>query len=179
VTQPTPAGPPVQPAAAIRIRGYQPGDAAPFRALNEEWIEAYFSMEDPDREVLGDPERFILRDGGRILMAVDGNRAVGCCALVAEGGGVYELVKMAVTPAYRGRGLGRRLLVEAIRVAREIGARRVWLGSNRKLAEALHLYEAMGFRPCAPPHASPYARADVFMEMELSREGATSATGGP
>jgi putative acetyltransferase len=167
VSQQTSPGSVAEPAVAIEIRDFRPGDAVAFRTLNEEWIEACFRLEDADREVLGDPEGAILRPGGRILMTVDGQRPVGCCALVAEGDGVYELVQMAVTPAYRARGLGRRLLQHATQVAHEVGARRLWLGSNRKLADALHLCESFGFRPCPPPHASPYARADVFMEMVL------------
>ena len=171
LTQPSPGPLPAR-VETVDIRDFVADDAAAFRSLNEEWIRAYFSIEAPDIEVLGDPEGAILRPGGRILMAVAGAQPVGCCALLAEGDRVYELAKMAVAPAWRGRGLGRRLLRQVLATAREMGARRVWLGSNRRLADALHLYESIGFRACPPPHASPYSRADVFMEMDLAPEAA-------
>jgi len=47
--------------------------------------------------------------------------------------------------------------------------RRLYLESNTRLAPALRLYEPAGFRHL-PPHArsvSPYARADVFMDLLL------------
>jgi N-acetylglutamate synthase-like GNAT family acetyltransferase len=85
------------------------------------------------------------------------------------GNGVYELSKMAVSPAMRGRGIGRRLLEHTIAEARAIGATGLFLGSNSILKDAVHLYESLGFRH-VPPEKLPemhYARANVFMEMAL------------
>src|SRR5262245_51368535 len=127
--------------ASITIRTFEPGDAEAFRRLNEEWILEYFRLEDPDRVVLGHPEPEILKPGGQILMAVDGGVAVGCCALLAEGDGVFELAKMAVTEGYRGQGLGRRILERAVETARAMGARRLRLSTNHTLENAIHLYE--------------------------------------
>ena len=76
---------------------------------------------------------------------------------------------LAVAPAAQGQGLGRRLLEAAIARARELGATSLFLGSNRRLAPAVHLYEAVGFRhvPRERIGPMPYDRADVFMELEL------------
>ena len=53
---------------------------------------------------------------------------------------------MAVSPEMRGLGIGRRLLQHAITQAKRIGARSLFLGSNAKLENAVHLYESVGFR---------------------------------
>lgn len=66
----------------IYIREFQPGDECRFRELNEEWITRHFKLEQADEEKLGDPRGEILSHGGRILLAFDGDRAVGCCALI-------------------------------------------------------------------------------------------------
>ena len=161
--------------APFEIRPFQPGDAAAFSALNEAWISKHFGMEERDHINLGNPEGTILAVGGHILMAYDGSRPVGCCALIPEhhpdspGATQFELAKMAVAEDIRGRGLGRRILLETIALARTLGARRLTLGSNRKLAEAVHLYESVGFHHLAPERrpATLYARANVFMEMNL------------
>ena len=125
--------------------------------LNEEWITRYFTLEKMDRETLGDPEKKILEKGGYIFMAYAGDQAVGCVALIPIGNGVYELSKMAVSPELRGLGIGRRLLQHAIAQAKRIGARSLFLGSNAKLENAVHLYESVGFRHVAPGEHSAHA----------------------
>ncbi len=154
----------------LEIRSLLPGgDAAAFRALNEEWIKRHFTLEARDIETLEDPDRLILQKGGFVFLAYAANEPVGCAALIALGGGVYELAKMAVAPHLRGRGLGRRVLLHAIEHARSLGAKSLFLGSSTKLPAAVHLYESAGFRhvPAEELPPMPYTRADVFMAMQL------------
>ena len=164
------SGAPVDSPNTIEIRSLAPDDdAAPFRTLNEEWITRYFTLEAKDIETLSDPEQSILQKGGHIFMAYAGAEGVGCVALIPMRNGVYEVAKMAVSPQLRGRGIGRRLLQHAIAQARSIGARSLFLGSNTRLKDAVHLYESVGFRHVKPETLppTPYSRADVFMEMSL------------
>ena len=91
---------------------------------------------------------------------------MGCCALIPVRPGVLELAKMAVAEESRGLGIGRKVLEATVAKAREMGATLLVLGTNKKLENAVHLYESVGFRHL-PPEPSPYARADVFMEMVL------------
>ena len=155
---------------AVEIRSLAPDDdATAFRTLNEEWITRYFTLEAKDRETLNDPVNSILLKGGHIFMAYAGAEAVGCVALIPMRDGVYELSKMAVSPHLRGRGLGRRLLQHALVQAKSLGAKSLFLGSNTRLRDAVHLYESVGFRHVKPEALppTPYSRADVFMEMQL------------
>lgn len=156
----------------ITFRLYQQGDALAFRELNEAWIARYFRLEEPDRIQLGDPEGYILRRGGQIVMAMAGEERIGCCALIFIKPGVFEVAKMAVSESYRGHGIGRKLLQYTIEQARALGAHTLELASNRKLADAVHLYESLGFRhlPAEQVAPSAYVRADVFMEMKLAGE---------
>ena len=144
-------------------------DAEAFRTLNEEWITRYFALEEKDRATLGDPQTTILDKGGRIFMVHRAGRSIGCVALIPEEDGVYELSKMAVAPELRGLGIGRMLLEYAVAQAKAMGARSLYLGSSTKLANAVHLYESVGFVHVAPERLPPaeYTRADVFMEMLL------------
>ena len=154
----------------IEIRPLTTGeDSTAFRTLNEEWITRYFTLEKMDRETLGDPEKMILQKGGRIFLVYLGAEAVGCVALIPIGNSVYELSKMAVSPKLRGLGIGRRLLEHAVTQARLMGAKCLFLASNKKLENAVHLYESIGFRHVAPERIPPmpYTRANVFMEMPL------------
>ena len=161
---------PTQLATQITLRELQPGeDPTPFRLLNEEWITALFALEPHDVEVLNNPETHILSLGGHIYFADSDGETIACVALIPTTEGVYEVSKMAVSPKMRGRGIGRTLLEHAIAQARLLGATSLFLGSSKKLANAVHLYESIGFRHVAPDPLiqAIYARADVFMEMSF------------
>jgi putative acetyltransferase len=151
----------------VQLRPFEPGDAVAFRQLNEAWIEKHFKLEQPDHEALGDPVGYILEPGGHIFVACAEDRVIGCCALIRVRAGVFEVAKMAVAEEYRGRGVGRKLLAFVIEQARALGATLLKLESSDKLANAVHLYESLGFHHL-PPEPSPYARANVFMELQLA-----------
>ena len=155
---------------AIKIRPLRDeADAIAFRTLNEEWIAQLFTIEPKDREVLESPEESVLRKGGHVFLVYAGDDAIGCAALIPLGSNVYELSKMAVSPKRRGLGIGRKLIEHVIAEARNIGAKRLVLGSSTKLPNAVHLYESVGFLHVPPDKIPPlpYARTDVFMEMPL------------
>ena len=148
-----------------------PAHAQPWKRLNEAWIGANFAIEAKDREVLDDPQGRIVAKGGHILMLLDGEGddapAIGCIALIPMADGGFEVAKMAVADSHKGRGLGRALMAACVERARTAGAPRLYLETNSKLAPALGLYRSFGFVQIEPPEPSPYARADVVMELRL------------
>jgi len=151
----------------LLVRAFQPGDEAAFRDINLEWIERFFAVEAKDREVLGNPQKYILDPGGAILLAVDGDRPIGAVALMVIGEGSVELAKMGVRPEAQGKGAGRMLVSAAVAKAREMGMRRVYIETNSALGPALKLYRDAGFQPLKDRVPSPYARADVQLELLL------------
>jgi len=155
-------------ADSIRIVPYRPDLAPAFAELNRQWIEGLFRMETADRLVLDHPEAEILAPGGQIFFAMDGDSAVGTAAAIPTAPGTFELAKMAVSPAYRGRGLGERLGRAVIAYCRDARAKLVYLETNSSLANAIRLYHRLGFVHATPPHHSGYARADVYMELTIA-----------
>ena len=151
----------------LTILPYAPAHAAAFRDLNRAWIKRYFTLEPHDVEMLDDPEGYILQGGGHILMAELDGQIVGTVALIREAPDRYELAKMAVTDAAQGRGVGRALGEAAIEKARELNAKRLVLESNRRLAPALALYRSLGFREVPLLPDTPYARADIRLELDV------------
>lgn len=151
----------------MEIVEFEPRYAEAFRVLNEAWISKHFTLEAKDREVLEDPQGKILGKGGRIFMALQDGRPVGCVALIRMPDGGYEVAKMTVSEEARGTGLGRRLMERCIEAGREAGAPRLYLETNSSLGPALSLYRAMGFRDLAPSQTE-YARCDVWMERLLT-----------
>ena len=153
----------------VKIRDFEPGDEVAFRLLNVEWITRYFELEAKDRDALEAPHRTILERGGRILFAVHGGEPVGCCSMLPLAVGEFEIGKMAVTERCQRAGIGRKVLEAAIERARADGATRLYLETNEILTPARRLYESVGFRPVPPERVtpSPYARANVYLEMFL------------
>jgi hypothetical protein len=97
-------------APRIVIRDFEPADAVAFRDINFDWIERFFAVEAKDRETLEQAQARIIDPGGAILMAVEGDAALGCVALIVIDEDTVELAKMGVRPAAQGRraDAGRR-----------------------------------------------------------------------
>ena len=145
---------------------FSPVHQAAFKQINVDWISDSFTVEPHDLEQLDHPEIYILPNGGEILLAQRGETIVGTVAMIRTAPDEFELAKMGIAKEARGLGIGRLLCEAAIAYARQMGARRVWLESNKKATVAVQLYERVGFVHI-PLRNSPYARADVHMELVL------------
>jgi N-acetylglutamate synthase-like GNAT family acetyltransferase/DNA-binding MarR family transcriptional regulator len=137
-----------------------------FKDLNVEWINKYFKMEEADLKYLDHPENNILKKGGYIVMALHRNKPVGTCALVKMDKETFELAKMAVSPGYRGKGIGSLLCRHAMDKAKELGGKKLYLESNTILKPAIDLYYKMGFKKVSG-QPSPYERCNIQMECAL------------
>jgi len=154
-------------AAGLTILGYADTLAPLFRDINAQWIESMYQMEQADRELLENPRARIIDQGGDILfVAAEGLGVVGTCALRKTAEGQYELTKMGVLESARGRKAGEFLLKAVIARAERLGAKRLYLLSNRKSAAAVHLYEKLGFAHDAgimQEFGARYERCNVAM----------------
>jgi len=150
----------------LNIIEYSSQHQPDFRSLNLEWLDKYNLTESHDLMVLDDPQATILDRGGFIWLAISDNKVVGSAALMKEHEGEYELAKMAVTAAYRGKGISKLLIETCLAKAKEIGAKKLSLFSNHQLQTALKLYEKYGFYYVEVEN-SPFETADVKMELVL------------
>ncbi|NOW47362.1 ribosomal protein S18 acetylase RimI-like enzyme [Novosphingobium sp. SG751A] len=151
----------------LRLREFSDDLARDFHDINAQWINAMFSLEATDREVLENPRARIIEPGGAILFVeAPGLGVVGACALQKTGPSSFELTKMGVRESARGLKAGEFLLDAMIARAGDMGADPLYLLTNRKCAAAIHLYEKLGFNHDAEIMASygaRYARCDVAM----------------
>ncbi|SEF20703.1 Acetyltransferase (GNAT) family protein [Amycolatopsis pretoriensis] len=95
-----------------------------------------------------------LAPASRFLLARDGSRAIGCCAVEPVSPGVYELKRMFVAPDVRGTGVSTALVAESERLARSDGGVLIRLETGVRQPAAMRLYERAGYRrvPNFPPH---------------------------
>jgi ribosomal protein S18 acetylase RimI-like enzyme len=82
---------------------------------------------------------------GRLWVAEGDGHVVGAVGLTGISPQVGQLRWFLVDAAWRGHGLGRRLLDTALAFARESGYERVVLETFAELRGAAHLYRAAGF----------------------------------
>lgn len=147
--------------------GYQNEYAQAFAELNYEWIEKYYSVEPHDREILDDPQVYIIDKGGQIFFALEAGEPVGTVALIRTGASVFELAKMAVSPEAQGKGIGALLISACIDYSAVQGIDEIILESNTRQEAALHLYRKAGFEEIELDPNSPYTRANIRMRLAL------------
>ncbi|WP_413294227.1 GNAT family N-acetyltransferase [Bdellovibrio sp. HCB185ZH] len=146
---------------------YKPEYHQAFVELNKEWIEHYFRLETMDLLQLNQAKESILNTGGEIFFILDGASAIATCAMVPHGKNSYELAKMAVSPKYKGQGLGDLLMETAIAWARHKGATEITLLSNTILEPAISLYKKHGFQTVHLGAHPDYERCNIEMKLSL------------
>lgn len=155
-------------APAMTIRDFSDDLARAFHDINAAWIAQMFALEENDITLLENPRELIVDKGGAVLFAQTPDLGVvGTCAIMRMKDGWFELTKMGVLEAARGRKVGEFLLAAALERAKAMGvADRLYLLTNRKCGPAIHLYEKLGFQHDAEIMAlfgARYERCDVAM----------------
>lgn len=94
---------------------------------------------------------------GLFVVATLRGDPVGCGALKLHRGQPAEIKRMWVDRAARGLGVGRRLLADLEARARDAGATKVRLDTNRTLVEAIAMYRSTGYTEVPAFNDEPYA----------------------
>ncbi|MFW6154209.1 MAG: N-acetyltransferase family protein [Planctomycetota bacterium] len=107
---------------------------------------------DPARQQRGLTALMTEAPAARVWVAEAAGRVVGMCQVqrkisTAEGGRIGEIEDVIVDPAWRGRGVGRRLLDTLEAWAAAEGLLRLHLLADRHNTGALGFYERLGWAP--------------------------------
>jgi len=101
------------------------------------------------------------------LVARSDGMALGCAAVVDAARDWSEIKRMFVSPAARGKGVGRLLLRQLQSIARQQGKSFLRLETGIKQPEALALYRSHGFKEIAAFGNYRPDPLSLFMEMAL------------
>jgi len=150
----------------VAIIPFSPIYKEAIKTLNLEWLKKYFRVEPKDEIVLSNPQGQIIDKGGMIFYAQYNEIIVGTVSLIKIDNTTFELSKMAVQDGLQGLGIGKKLILHCLAVAKENGMEKLILYSNRKLLPAIHLYEKYGFLE-VPLEDGVYERADIKMKRTI------------
>lgn len=104
---------------------------------------------------------------GLVLIARHDGDAIGCGGIKLQQPEIAEIKRMWVAPHMRGRGIGRQLLLALESCAVRAGKPIARLDSNERLAAALAMYRAHGYREIAPFNAEPFATHWLEKQLDL------------
>lgn len=98
-------------------------------------------LADPSRELVG---QYI--ESGECGIAEDEDKIVGVYVLVKLGVTTMEIINIAVDELMHGRGIGKKLMGDAIQTAKVLGCKRLEVGTGNSSMGQLVFYQKCGFR---------------------------------
>jgi putative acetyltransferase len=143
----------------VTIAAERPDSAVAAELIAE--LEAYLVPMYPAESRHGYDVEKLLREGVAFFVVRSGDGVAGCGGVQIVGSEYGEIKRMYVRPAYRGQGLGRRMLDHLAAHTRAQGLDRLRLETGIHQREAIRLYEGYGFRripPFGPYREDPLSR---------------------
>jgi GNAT superfamily N-acetyltransferase len=144
-----------------------PDDVDIVRTLLREYAAALpvdLDFQDFEAEVATLPGKYA-RPRGRLLLARDGNRVLGCIGMRPLAGNDCEMKRLYVRPGARGLNLGRLLVERLLDEARNAGYTRMFLDTLPTMETAQRLYAQLGFEETEAYVFNPVAGTKYMVRM--------------
>lgn len=116
-------------------------------AERDEALYELLLLADPSREIVDD---YLAR--GECYTAWTSDELAGVFVLLKTRPKTVEIVNIAVNESMQNKGIGRKLLEEALKKAKQMGATTIEIGTGNSSIGQLALYQKCGFRLQAIDH---------------------------
>ena len=112
-------------------------------------------------------EKQYSRPNGQLIIAYDkAENPIGCFGVRKFADSICELKRMYLRKDVRGKGNGKKLLVKAVEVGKELNYKKMRLDTLPTMKSAIELYKKMGFHEINPYRVNPIEGAKYF-EIQL------------
>lgn len=122
------------------IRVARPADADSVLEINALAFGPFWQYD--DSVVLG----WMLTSDRSVVAVIEGRAAGFAITTTGLSGDYAHLIRIATHPDFRGRGIGRQLVVDSIHFARKLGSPGLALNTQASNRISRNLYESLGFR---------------------------------
>ncbi len=150
------------------VQAEKPGEIETLRTLFREYAGSLaegFCFKGFEAELAALPGEYA-PPTGRLYLACVKEEPAGCVGLRTIGEGICEMKRLYVRPLFRGKGIGRKLALQLVKDARELGYSKMRLDTMPYLERAIELYRAMGFKQIDNYRPDPVPGALCF-ELNL------------
>ena len=154
----------------ISIESFKKEYISDFYALNKEWIEESWQLEESDINDLSNPGKYIIDKGGEVFFSIKNDKVIATAAMVYMKRGIFELAKMTVAQECRGLGVANKLMDRSIDFAKENNADKIVLITNSSLVIARNLYDKYGFKEIMLDSDKYGDRGNVKMSLYLGEK---------
>ena len=134
----------------------------------ETYLDIDLCFQDFESELANLPGKYA-PPSGTLLLAMDGEKAMGCGALRRIGpivDSTCEMKRLYVRPEARGLDLGKRIAKQLIQEAVRLGYAAMVLDTLDRLEAAIQLYRSLGFVSAEPYYDNPLSGV-VYMKLSL------------
>lgn len=153
------------------LRPHQPGDIGWAVQKHGQLYAQEYGFDETFEALAAEIGAKFLRDFDpkkeRAWIAEKDGENIGCVFLVKQSDEVAKLRMLLVDTKARGLGVGKRLVEECIRFARNRGYKKITLWTNDILTTACHIYEKAGFKLVGEERHRSFGRALVGQTWEL------------
>ncbi len=132
-------------------------------------LQEYNLKPDPaatDADIKDIEQSYFERGGTFCVLEEKDGSVIGAYGLYPVDRQTCELRKMYLYNSYRGKGLGKLLLEDALSRARQMGFKKMTLETASVLKEAISLYKSYGFVEYQPEHLSSRCDQAFILELE-------------
>ena len=101
---------------------------------------------------------------GGLILVIDKSKkeTIGCVGVRKFEKDIGELKRMYIKDVYRGRGLGKALLFQALSLSKELGYKKLRLDTVGTMKSAIALYQSVGFYEIEPYRYNPNEGVKYF-----------------
>jgi putative acetyltransferase len=103
---------------------------------------------------------------GALLLVFDNDKPIACAGIRKIDHESAELKRMYVQDGYRGHGIGAKLLERCIKIAEELGYKKIRLDTLNTMQKAQALYRSFGFYEIPSYRFNPL-EGTIYMEKEI------------